>query len=104
MQQLEEQATSPFRASFHQVYPVEDLVALLVSDAQSTTLCMVREGHMVGNHTMSHIDFWAHDDAYNRQEIIGEDRVLRAADNYASRLFRIPTGNPENNTLALLQA
>jgi len=65
---------------------------------------MVREGHMVGNHTMSHIDFWAHDDAYNRQEIIGEDRVMRAADNYASRLFRIPTGNPENNTLALLQA
>ena len=65
---------------------------------------MVREGHMVGNHTMSHIDFWAHDDAYNRQEIIGEDRVLRAVDNYASRLFRIPTGNPENNTLALLQS
>lgn len=65
---------------------------------------MIREGHMVGNHTMSHIDFWAHDDAFNRQEIIGEDRVLRAVDNYASRLFRIPTGNPENNTLALLQS
>lgn len=65
---------------------------------------IIREGHMVGNHTMSHIDFWAHDDAYNRQEIIGVDRVLRAADNYATRLFRIPTGNPENNTLALLQS
>lgn len=65
---------------------------------------LVREGHMVGNHTMSHIDFWAHNDGDNRQEIIGEDRVLRAADDYASRLFRIPTGNPENNTLALLQA
>ncbi|WP_052260427.1 bifunctional polysaccharide deacetylase/glycosyltransferase family 2 protein [Pseudarthrobacter phenanthrenivorans] len=65
---------------------------------------IIREGHMVGNHTMTHIDFWAHDDAYNRQEIIGEDRVLRASGNYASRLFRIPTGNPENNTLALLQA
>ena len=65
---------------------------------------MVREGHMVGNHTMSHIDFWAHDDYYNRQQIIGEDRVMRAADNYESRLFRIPTGDPANNTLALLQA
>ncbi|MET1086803.1 MAG: polysaccharide deacetylase family protein, partial [Arthrobacter sp.] len=65
---------------------------------------IVREGHMVGNHTMSHIDFWAHDDAFNRQQIIGADRVMRAADNYATRLFRIPTGNPENNTLALLQA
>jgi poly-beta-1,6 N-acetyl-D-glucosamine synthase len=65
---------------------------------------MVREGHMVGNHTMSHIDFWAHDDAYNRQQIISSDRVMRAADNYESRLFRIPKGNPENNTLALLHA
>lgn len=65
---------------------------------------MVKEGHMVGNHTMSHIDFWAHDDAFNRQQIIGADRVMRAADNYATRLFRIPTGDPGNNSLALLQA
>ncbi len=65
---------------------------------------ITREGHMVGNHTMSHIDFWDHDDTYNRQQIIASDRVMRSAGNYASRLFRIPTGNPENNTLALLQA
>ena len=65
---------------------------------------IVREGHMVGNHTQSHVDFWAHDDAYNRQQIIGADRVMRAVENYQTRLFRIPTGNPENNTLALLQA
>ena len=65
---------------------------------------MVREGHMVGNHSASHIDFWAHDDAYNRQQIIGADRVMRSVANYESRLFRIPTGDPENNTLALLQA
>jgi biofilm PGA synthesis N-glycosyltransferase PgaC len=64
----------------------------------------VREGHMVGNHTMFHSDFWAHDDTYNREAIIGTDRVMRATDNYATRLFRIPTGDPENNTLALLQA
>lgn len=65
---------------------------------------IIREGHMVGNHTMFHSDFWAHDDTYNREAIIGTDRVLRATDNYATRLFRIPTGDPENNTLALLQA
>lgn len=65
---------------------------------------IIREGHMVGNHTMSHNDFWAQDDNTNRQQIIGTDRVMRAADNYESNLFRIPTGNPENNTLALLQA
>lgn len=65
---------------------------------------IIREGHMVGNHTVSHIDFWAHDDATNRQQIIGADRLMLAADNYQTRLFRIPTGNPNNNTLALLQA
>jgi poly-beta-1,6 N-acetyl-D-glucosamine synthase len=65
---------------------------------------MTREGHTVGTHTMSHIDFWAHDDNYNRGQIIAMDRVMRAADHYESRLFRIPTGDPENNTLALLQA
>lgn len=63
---------------------------------------IVREGHMVGNHSESHIDFWAHDDTFNRQQIIGVDRVMRAINNYESRLFRIPTGDPENNTLALL--
>jgi biofilm PGA synthesis N-glycosyltransferase PgaC len=65
---------------------------------------MTKEGHMVGNHTMSHIDFWAHDDLFNRQQIIGTDRVMRASDNYATRLFRIPTGDPGNNSLALLQS
>ncbi|GAC1599403.1 MAG: hypothetical protein NVS3B6_08630 [Pseudarthrobacter sp.] len=65
---------------------------------------IIREGHMVGNHTVSHIDFWAHDDATNRQQIIGADRLMLAADNYQTRLFRIPTGNPGNNTLGLLQA
>jgi poly-beta-1,6 N-acetyl-D-glucosamine synthase len=65
---------------------------------------MTREGHMVGNHTMSHIDFWAHDDYYNRLQLISTDRVMRTTDNYASRLFRIPTGDPTNNALALLQA
>ncbi len=65
---------------------------------------IIREGHLVGNHTMSHIDFWVHGDNYNRQQIIAADRVMRAAGNYATRLFRIPTGNPENNSLALLQS
>lgn len=46
---------------------------------------MINDGHMVGNHTMSHIDFWANGDSYNRQQIIGADRVMRAAENYASR-------------------
>ncbi|KUI29134.1 polysaccharide deacetylase [Mycobacterium sp. IS-1742] len=65
---------------------------------------MVREGHMAGNHTMFHIDFDDHTDFRNRQEIIAADRVMRATAGYASRLFRIPKGDPDNNTLALLQS
>lgn len=65
---------------------------------------MIREGHMAGNHTMFHVDFDEHTDFRNRQEIIATDRVMRATAAYASRLFRIPRGDPDNNTLALLQS
>jgi cellulose synthase/poly-beta-1,6-N-acetylglucosamine synthase-like glycosyltransferase/peptidoglycan/xylan/chitin deacetylase (PgdA/CDA1 family) len=65
---------------------------------------MIREGHMAGNHTMYHIDFDAHGDFRNRQELIATDRVMRATAAYGSRLFRIPKGDPDNNALALLQA
>ncbi|WP_253905234.1 bifunctional polysaccharide deacetylase/glycosyltransferase family 2 protein [Arthrobacter sp. H14] len=65
---------------------------------------IVREGHMVGNHTMTHADFYAHDDLRNREELIGTDRIMRSSEGYASRLFRIPEGDPENNALAVLQA
>ncbi|KUI23136.1 polysaccharide deacetylase [Mycobacterium sp. IS-1496] len=65
---------------------------------------IVREGHMAGNHTMFHVDFDDHTDFRNRQEIIATDRVMRATAGYASRLFRIPKGDPDNNTLALLQS
>lgn len=64
---------------------------------------IVDEGHMAGNHTMTHIDFYAHDDLRNREELIGTDRIMRASAGYASRLFRIPGGDPDNNPLAVLQ-
>ncbi|WP_346960304.1 bifunctional polysaccharide deacetylase/glycosyltransferase family 2 protein [uncultured Arthrobacter sp.] len=65
---------------------------------------VIKEGHMVGNHTMSHNDFWAHDDLFNRQQVIVADRVMRASENYSTRLFRIPTGDASHNALALLQS
>lgn len=64
----------------------------------------VREGHMVGNHTMTHIDFYANDAARNRFELIGSDRILRAVTGYQTRLFRIPEGDPYNKPRAVLQA
>jgi biofilm PGA synthesis N-glycosyltransferase PgaC len=66
---------------------------------------MIREGHMVGNHTMTHPEtFDAHSDFQNQQEINLTDRVLRAVAGYASPIFRIPTGQPEVNSLAQLES
>lgn len=65
---------------------------------------IVREGHMVGNHTMSHLDFDNESDVRNREELIATDRIMRATANYSSRLFRIPTGNPASNVLAVMQS
>jgi len=64
----------------------------------------VREGHMVGNHTMTHIRTWDTQDAQHREELVGTDRSMRAVGGYSTRLFRIPEGDPENNALALLEA
>jgi cellulose synthase/poly-beta-1,6-N-acetylglucosamine synthase-like glycosyltransferase/peptidoglycan/xylan/chitin deacetylase (PgdA/CDA1 family) len=65
---------------------------------------IVREGHMVGNHTTYHIDFDEHGDLRNRTELIATDRIMRAAAGYESRIFRIPNGDPDNNALAVLQS
>jgi cellulose synthase/poly-beta-1,6-N-acetylglucosamine synthase-like glycosyltransferase/peptidoglycan/xylan/chitin deacetylase (PgdA/CDA1 family) len=65
---------------------------------------IIREGHMVGNHTMSHLNFDEQTDFRNREELIGNDRVMRATAGYATRLFRIPKGDPDRNALALLQS
>ncbi|MFF0943344.1 bifunctional polysaccharide deacetylase/glycosyltransferase family 2 protein [Kocuria sp. CPCC 205300] len=63
----------------------------------------IREGHMVGNHTMTHTTVW--DDALrSREELIGTDRAMRSVGNYATRLFRLPTGDPDNKPLPILEA
>jgi cellulose synthase/poly-beta-1,6-N-acetylglucosamine synthase-like glycosyltransferase/peptidoglycan/xylan/chitin deacetylase (PgdA/CDA1 family) len=66
---------------------------------------IIREGHMAGNHTLTHpSSFDEHTDVVNREELIGADRIMRATARYASPLFRIPKGDPDHNALALLQA
>ncbi len=64
---------------------------------------IIREGHMVGNHTMSHTTAWD-DDLRNREEMIGTDRVMRSVGGYATHLFRLPTGDPDNKALPILEA
>jgi cellulose synthase/poly-beta-1,6-N-acetylglucosamine synthase-like glycosyltransferase/peptidoglycan/xylan/chitin deacetylase (PgdA/CDA1 family) len=66
---------------------------------------IVREGHMAGNHTLSHpSSFSANSDIRNREELIGADRIMRAVAGYDTSVFRIPKGDPDHNALALLQA
>ncbi|WP_370830223.1 bifunctional polysaccharide deacetylase/glycosyltransferase family 2 protein [Kocuria sediminis] len=64
---------------------------------------MVREGHMVGNHTMTHTTVWD-DDLRSREELIGTDRAMRSIGDYATHLFRLPTGDPDNKPLPILEA
>lgn len=59
---------------------------------------------MVGNHTMTHLTTWNEGDARHRQELVGTDRSMRGVGEYASPLFRIPKGNPEENPVPLLHA
>ncbi|WP_260987167.1 bifunctional polysaccharide deacetylase/glycosyltransferase family 2 protein [Kocuria rosea] len=64
---------------------------------------IVREGHMVGNHTMTHTTAWDND-LRNREELIGTDRAMRSVGSYATHLFRLPTGDPDNKALPILEA
>jgi cellulose synthase/poly-beta-1,6-N-acetylglucosamine synthase-like glycosyltransferase/peptidoglycan/xylan/chitin deacetylase (PgdA/CDA1 family) len=64
----------------------------------------IQEGHMVGNHTMTHLADWEDPGLQHREELIGTDRTMRSVGNYGTRIFRFPEGNPELKPLALLQA
>ncbi|MFF0991173.1 bifunctional polysaccharide deacetylase/glycosyltransferase family 2 protein [Kocuria nitroreducens] len=64
---------------------------------------VIREGHMVGNHTMTHTTVWT-EDLRNRQELIGTDRAMRSVAGYGSHLFRLPTGDPDNKSLPIFES
>lgn len=52
----------------------------------------IREGHLVGNHTMRHVEFSEHGSARNLQEVVSADRVMRSVGGYSTGLFRLPYG------------
>ncbi len=63
----------------------------------------IRQGNVVGNHTLSHSGL-GHGDVLDRADLVGADRVIRATAGYGTRLFRIPYGDPDDNLLAVLRA
>jgi cellulose synthase/poly-beta-1,6-N-acetylglucosamine synthase-like glycosyltransferase/peptidoglycan/xylan/chitin deacetylase (PgdA/CDA1 family) len=52
----------------------------------------VREGHLVGNHTMRHVEFSEHGSARNIEEMVSADRVMRSIGGYGTEFFRLPYG------------
>ncbi len=65
---------------------------------------IVKEGHMVGNHTTTHISSREKGRYRNRGEIVVADRLIRSTANYATQLYRIPEGDPDNNAMALMRS
>ena len=63
----------------------------------------IREGHVVGNHTLTHASS-GHGSVIDREELIGDDRIIRAVAGYETRLFRMPYGDPDDNPLVVLEA
>lgn len=63
----------------------------------------IAEGHVVGNHTLTHGGL-GHVSVLDREDLIGGDRVIRSTAGYATRLFRIPFGDPDDNAAAVLRA
>lgn len=63
----------------------------------------IREGHVVGNHTLTHAGS-GHGSLVDREEIIGDERIIRAAAGYDTRYFRMPYSDPDDNPLAVLRA
>ena len=60
----------------------------------------IREGHLVGNHTYSHVDFSEHDSAKNVEEIVLTDRVMRGVGGYGSKFFRLPYGGNDRDSVS----
>jgi len=63
---------------------------------------ITREGHMVGNHTATHSELSPSDPSWNQIELTAADRLIRAAGHYATKLWRLPYGDPEKKPQALL--
>lgn len=63
----------------------------------------IAEGHVVGNHTLTHGGL-GQGTMLGREDLIGGDRVIRAVADYETRLFRIPYGDPDDNVAEVLRA
>lgn len=63
-----------------------------------------QEGHTIGGHTFTHIDFDDHGSLRNREEIVGTQRIIRDIAGINSRIYRLPYSTEEENPKGILTA
>ncbi|MDR1805815.1 MAG: polysaccharide deacetylase family protein [Clostridium sp.] len=65
---------------------------------------MLDEGHIIGNHSVSHPDFTEISRAKMIEELQGFDNFLRQSLGYTAPFFRFPEGSYNENALQLVQS
>lgn len=65
---------------------------------------MIREGHIVGNHSATHPGFASIDRTKMAKEIEETENYLRENFGYAAKFFRFPAGEYNENALELVQS
>lgn len=86
----EKQVPAAFFCTLHEVESAPDLIAR-----------MIREGHIVGNHSVSHADFTTLDRTRMAEEIMGFDAYMRQQFGYSALYFRFPEGRYSDNAVSL---
>ena len=71
---------------------------------QELTARMIEEGHIVGNHSVTHPDFSSLTHEEMREEVKGFDDYLRHNFGYSAQFFRFPMGKYSMDAVAALNA
>ncbi len=71
---------------------------------QELTARMLLEGHIVGNHSVTHPDFSSLTHEQMREEVKGFDDYLRQNYGYSAQFFRFPMGKYSMDAVAALNA
>lgn len=86
----ENQVPAAFFCTLHEVKTEPKLIAR-----------MINEGHIVGNHSVTHADFSKINRTQMAEEIVGFDTYLRENFGYSSLYFRFPEGRYNDNAVSL---
>ena len=86
----EKQVPAAFFCTLHEIESSPDLIVR-----------MINEGHIVGNHSVTHADFSGISRTQMAQEIVGFDTYLRKNFGYSSLFFRFPEGRYNDSAIQL---